>query len=181
MNSIHSIVERGAERVFQEASLQPPLQPPFFFDDLVVALCILWGLVGVVVAVFVPWLKRRDARAKQRLDLLAASIERPEIDAQVRSQVLRTLAMEHESSGPLHRLMSSSFWMNLMFGLGWLLFVGALGCALLMWLSEDSDAEYALFFAVGGLAILSLPIALRELGLRKVSPAATSGRADSSR
>jgi len=179
MNSVHSIVERGAERVFQQVSFQPPV----FFDDLVVALCILCvlcGLVGVVVAVFVPWLKRRDARAKQRLDLLAASIERPEIDAQVRSQVLRTLAMEHESVGLLHRLMSSSFWVNLTFGLGWLLFVGALGCALLMWLSDDSDAENALYFAVGGLAILSLPIALRELGLRKASPAATSGRADSS-
>ena len=179
MNSVHSIIERGAERVFQEASLLPPL----FFDDLVVALCILCvlcGLVGVVVAIFVPWLKRRDARAKQRLDLLAASIERPEIDAQVRSQVLRTLAMEHESVGPLHRLMSSSFWVNLTFGLGWLLFVGALGCALLLLLSDDSDAYNALFFAVGGLAILSLPIALRELGLRKASPSATSGRADSS-
>ncbi len=60
------------------------------------------------------------------------------------------------------------------------MFIGSLGVSLLMWLSDDSDAENALFFAVAGLAILSLPIALRELGLRKSLPSAPTGKTESS-
>ena len=137
------------------------------------------ALAGVVVAILVPWLIRRDARARRRLELLGESLKNQQLDAETRSQILSVLAKEHHE-GRLRFLLDPGFWQRCTFGFGWLLFIGSLGISLLMWLSEDSDAEYGLFFAVGGLAILSLPIALRELGLRKTLPSAQTGKTESS-
>ena len=177
MISANSMIVSGAGRAWQDIAYQVSHSGPYSADWILLlcVLCVVCGLVGVAAAIFVPWLRRRDARAKQRLDLLAASLEGPEVDAQARSQVLLTLTREAEMSASAR----SSFWTRLMFGFGWLLFVFSLGVTLVMWWANDRESENAFLFALGGLAILSLPIALRELGMRKPRSSANVDRMDS--
>jgi hypothetical protein len=138
---------------------------PVTFDEFATIGLVIAAL-GIIIAIVVPWLIRRDARARHRLELLGESLKNQQLDAQTRSQILSVLAKEH-NEGRLRFLKDPGFWQRCTFGFGWLVFIGSLGVSLLLWLSDDPDAENGLFFAVGGLAIFSLPIAMRELAAFK--------------
>ena len=136
-------------------------------DDLA-AIGLMIAAIGATIAILVPWLRRRDARAKQRLDLLGESLKNPQLNAHTRSQILSVLAKEHESSR-LHFLKNTAFWQRLMFGGGWLAFVFCGGMALLAWtdLVPRQIANEALVYSLMGLAAMSLPLAMRELAAFK--------------
>lgn len=73
------------------------------------AISLVIAAVGIIIAIIVPWLIRRDALLKQRLDLLGESLKNPQLDAQTRSQILSVLAKEHEP-GRRHFLKNPAFW-----------------------------------------------------------------------
>jgi hypothetical protein len=141
------------------------------------AIGLMIAAMGTTIAILVSWLRRRDARAKQRLDLLDKSLENPQLDAQTRNLILSVLANEHESSR-LHFLKNTAFWQRLVFAGGWLAFVFCGGMALLSWSGVVylRIADEALVYSLMGLAVMSLPIAMRELALkvRRVSRERTS-------
>ncbi|MFT4515079.1 MAG: hypothetical protein ACI89X_001213 [Planctomycetota bacterium] len=129
----------------------------------------LIAAAGVVIAIFVPWLKRRDARAKQRLDLLGESLESPQLDPGTRNQILSVLAKEHEAK--LGFLSNRAFWQRMFFGGGWLMFIVCSGMAALSWsgVVDHKVASEALVGALTGLAVASLPFAMREMTTRQVA------------
>ena len=90
-------------------------------DDIAVV-GVLMAVFGSTLALVGPFLKRRAARQKQRLDILEESLKHPNLDAQTRDEILRVLTREHEAPG-LSFLGKSAFWQKLVFGGGWLAFV----------------------------------------------------------
>lgn len=128
------------------------------------------AVIAITLGIIVPWLSRRDARVKQRLDLLGESLKNPQLEAQVSRQILLVLAKEHQSSR-LHFLKSPVFWQRLVFGGGWLMFVFCGGMAALSWggLVDHGIAREALVYALLGLAVASLPFAMREISSRQAA------------
>ena len=136
-------------------------------DDFA-AIAVLFVVLACTVAIAAPWLSRRNARVKQRLDLLQQALEHPQLDAQTRRQILAVLANEHQSS-KLGALLSGVFWQRLVFGGAWLMFVFC-GCvAFFSWsgIVPQHIGSEALVFSLMGLAVASLPFAMRELSSRQ--------------
>lgn len=151
---------------------------PVTFDDFATIGLVIAAL-GIIIAIVVPWSIRRDARAKQRLDLLGESLKNPQLDAQTRSQILSVLAKEHES-GRLHFLKNPVFWQRLVFGGGWLAFVFFGGMALLSWIGVVSHQflSESMVYSFMGLVMMSLPVAMRELAAFKTRSASREGPAE---
>ncbi len=136
-------------------------------DDFA-AIAVLFVVLACTVAIAAPWLSRRNARVKQRLDLLQQALEHPQLDAQTRRQILTVLANEHQSR-KLGALLRGAFWQRLVFGGAWLMFVFCGGMALLSWsgIVPRHIGSEALVFSLMGLAVASLPFAMRELSTRQ--------------
>lgn len=138
------------------------------YDELA-AFGVLLVVLGSTVAIAGPWLRRRDARAKQRLDLLEESLQHSQLDPGTRNQILSVLAKEHEAK--LGFLANRAFWQRMIFGGGWLMFVVCSGMAILSWsgMVHRQIANGALAGALVGLAVSSLPFAMREMSSRQVA------------
>lgn len=136
-----------------------------------------WGfsLAGILLIVFVAALivvttvlltsmRRRSRRAAtQHLDVLKKALEHPQLDAETRARLLATM-VEQQTRRPLGFLTRSSFWLSACFVVGWLLMiingVGALLTELQV--LRSFKLEPLLVMGVSGLALVTLPIALRE-------------------
>jgi hypothetical protein len=136
--------------------------------DEIAAFAVFVLLVGAVLAAVLSVVGRRDARIRQRLTLLQQALEHPQLDAATRSQILSVLAKEHETS-KLQFLKSANFWHRFVFGGGWLVFVFFGGIALLAMsnILPQQTAQLAIAWSLCGFAVLTLPLALRELLRRK--------------
>lgn len=145
-------------------------------SDDIAAIGVLVVVLSSTVALVGPWLKRRSRLQQQRLDILQESLQHPTLDAETRRQILRVVAREHEASA-LSFLGRASFWQKLVFGGGWLAFVFCGGMALLSWsgLIRRHIADEAVVCSLVGLAIASVPIAMRELTARRPEANARSG------
>ncbi len=133
------------------------------------------GVCGIVVAitflrVLAGWHRDRSQVRMRRYELLAESLRDPGLDAATRADLLRVLAHDHR--GWLWRaLRSPGLWKVLWSGCGWLLFVlfsamvGMQACGLR--LVPGNGLAVLVFPAAVGFAMLSLPLALRELARRE--------------
>lgn len=138
------------------------------YDDLA-AIGVLLAVLGSTIAIVGPWLSRRNARAKQRLDLLEESLQHPQLDPETRNQILSVLTKEHDAKFGL--LANGALWRRMIFGGGWLVFVVCSGMAVLSWsgMVHRQIANGALAGALVGLAVSSLPFAMREMSSRQVA------------
>lgn len=118
------------------------------------------GMVAPLVWLVIAW-RRSRVRARQELDLerlaaLKAAIERGVLRESDRDRVLEALAGRLPGAPPAVRLQPWQ-WCA---GLGWVL--GFVGIGL--WAIADRDARsVGTVMALGGLGLLTLPLALREL------------------
>jgi hypothetical protein len=132
----------------------------------------LCGLLFVLWAIFAA--NRREAAAKQRrLDALLGALGDPAVDPATRAELLRTLAREHRGfRGWLwDKVGNPVLWRMLWFSAGWILMVFAatmlaLHVAGIARLSSDGLPSAFLALA-GGFAIVTLPMARREVARRE--------------
>lgn len=130
------------------------------------------GLLFVLWAIFAA--HRREAVAKQRrLDALLGALGDPAVDPATRAELLRTLAREHRGFGGWlrDRLGNPRLWRVLWFSAGWILLVFAatmlaLHVAGIARLSAEGLPSAFLALA-GGFAIVTLPMAWREVARRE--------------
>ena len=129
------------------------------------------GSLALIVGGFVLSLSLASSRHKERmrrLALLEAELQRPDLDAATRRELLQALVQQERRWSWLR---NPSLWGKLWFGAGWILFVFAGGMLLLDYLNVQSLGEKRSLIAAAicGLAMLSLPLGLAELRRRAVA------------
>ena len=137
------------------------LLPMLLFGGLVVgAIILLMSLRG-----------RSRSGAARRLEVLERALEHPELDAETRAQLVATM-VEHQTRRPLGFLFRSSFWLSACFVVGWLLMiVNGVGALLIeLELLRSFKLEGPLMLGAVGVALVTLPIALREFSDRVRQP-----------
>jgi len=132
---------------------------------------LLGGVVVSLILLISSFSRHRAARRGQRLTMLQQALEYPQLDPQTRNQILRVLT--EEQRGGLRFLFTVAFWERLLFAVGWLMFLLFGG----RWIGAQLDVfsryqmDMCLVFGLLGLALMSLPIAMREFvrGSRNVA------------
>lgn len=121
------------------------------------------GLVVGVIILLMSLRGRSRSGATRRLEVLERALEHPELDAETRAQLVATM-VEHQTRRPLGFLFRSSFWLSACFVVGWLLMiVNGVGVLLTeLELLHAFKLDALLVMGVAGLALATLPIALRE-------------------
>jgi len=121
-------------------------------------------VLGVGVIILLTSLRGRSrSGAARRLEVLEKALEHPELDAETRAQLVATM-VEHQTRRPLGFLSRSSFWLSACFVVGWLLMiVNGVGALLIeLELLHAFKLDALLVMGVAGLALATLPVALRE-------------------
>lgn len=133
------------------------------FDDIV-ALGVFLLIALLATMAFGIGSARRHRTARQRLDVLGDALQRPDLDAETRRNILRVVTDEHEASR-LQFLRRPAFWRGATFAVGWMMFLfcGGMSLAAGMDLIDDSVTDQAIPAALLGLGLLTLPVALREV------------------
>jgi hypothetical protein len=125
--------------------------------------------------------QRRHEIGTRRLELIAEALRAPTLDAAARTELLRVLANQQEGivGWIWRRLQNPTVWKVLWFGCGWLAMLLS-GAALLIHAFSSSfgwspinryDLPGFVMATVAGFAMVTLPLALREL-LRRERAAA---------
>ena len=124
---------------------------------------LLGGLVLGVIVLLMSLRGRSRSGAARRLAVLEKALEHPELDAETRAQLVATM-VEHQTRRPLGFLFRSSFWLSACFVVGWLLMiVNGVGALLIkLELLHAFKLDALLVMGVAGLALATLPVALRE-------------------
>lgn len=135
-------------------------------------LLLVFGGFAVTAIVWTAGSSRRLAMRRRRLDLLEQGLQHPDLDAATRAELLRVLARDQRAGvfAALGRLLSSgACWRVVWYGSGWLMFVvgGCLLAARAMSLVPGPNPQIVLPMAITGFAVLTLPLALSELGRRR--------------
>lgn len=132
-------------------------------DEDVLFVGFLTAAIGMLMAVVM----RQQKVEQRRLDVVAAALQRPELDPALRQQLIDALSKRSRPSQFLAQLFSWTFWQKALFAVGWFLFV-VLGGALALGafgIVRGIDSDLAIGMVIG-LAMMSLPRALEELKLR---------------
>lgn len=133
-------------------------------------LCLVFGLpaIGGLWSLVMQAAKRRHQLRMQRLQLLQEALRHPQLDEATRRQVLDVLGSEHPRL-PMAVLLRAGYILFLC--IAWLMFFGGGVAWILSELQNWSwrDQEPAMFATIVGFALLTLPVAVRELLRRERS------------
>lgn len=136
-------------------------------------LCLVFGLpaIGGLWSVLMQAAKRRHQLRMQRLQLLQEALRHPQLDEATRRQMLEVLGSEHRL--PMAMLLRLGYIAFL--SVAWLLFLVGGVCWILGQVQGWSwrDMEESMVATIVGFALLTLPMAVRELLRRDRSAAAT--------
>lgn len=132
------------------------------------------GFFAVIASmVFGAAARRRRATEmdQRRIDLIEKGLQDPTLDAATRAHLLRSLADERiEVPSALWRLVTgAAFWRGLWFGTGWMIFVVGTGLLVAEALDFTRGLNEPITIAATllGFAMLTLPLGLRELQVRR--------------
>jgi hypothetical protein len=128
--------------------LMLPAVGMFRTNDAVIAIGVVAMVLGAL-CVFV-WLRLRNRVEARRLDLLEAALRNPGLDREVQRELVQALQPKPRRTG---------------FVLGW--FGAFAGVAWLCTEPRGDELTAAVVLTVLAFAMLTLPLALRELELRK--------------
>ena len=146
-----------------------------------IALLLMFGgpAIAVLMIMFARVGKNRDRLHVTRLQVLQEALRHPALDERTRAELTRVLADDYRRE---HGSFGERFgrWLRaghvLLLACGWLLLVGGVGA----WISFEAfgmsrNVEPAIIATIAGIALVTLPLALRELlGRRDRSAAAPS-------
>ena len=134
-----------------------------------VLVCVVGSFVFAVLSWFASRHKRAMELRNRRFELLAESLRDPNLEAGTRAEILRALARDHQGfRGWLwQRLQNPMVWRVLWFGSGWITMLIS-GAVLVMHATrlsrlDNYDVPPTVVCAVIGFAMVTLPLALREL------------------
>lgn len=139
-------------------------------DGRTVAL--LFGLMSFTFVLLTVWLSARSKPhdvQKKRLQVLDKALGHQDLDPATKAEILRVLADEQRATGGARVPEGASWWGQLWFGAGWVLFVVG-GCMLGAGAADlvaDVSTKTYLPMTITGFAMLTLPMALRELMARR--------------
>jgi hypothetical protein len=137
-------------------------------------------MVGMILVAVASGRRRRETAVDQRrLDLLEQALQHPSLDEATRAELLQVLA--HPRGAPEQQPAAAAtrkgdWWHLVWYGPGWILFVLG-GCMLgahALSLAPGVDLKTYLPMTITGFAILTLPLALRELQVRRHHPQAAN-------
>jgi hypothetical protein len=131
---------------------------------LVMSAC---AVAFVLIAVVAAGRRRQTDLRRQRLDVLAAALRDPTIDAATRGELARALLREQRGAiGWLwHQLQKPILWRVLWFGTGWIALIlsaTVVAMASAGWM-RGVDRTAVLLVLAASFAMVTLPLALREL------------------
>lgn len=140
----------------------------------ILILCLFFGLpaIGGMWSVLMQTAKRRHQLRMQRLQLLQEALRHPQLDEGTRRRVLEVLGSEHPRL-PMAVLLRAGYIAFLC--IAWLMFFAG-GVA---WILSEvqnwgwREEEPAMVATIAGFALLTLPMAVRELLRRERSATAT--------
>lgn len=132
-----------------------------------IALVVLGGLVMSGLG---AWINNRHKERMERLSLLAKALDRQDLDATTRRDLLSVLRDDH-GAGFLAR---PDWWSRVAFGAGWVTLLISGGMALLHYLGVVwTGYEVTLPLCLVAIAVMTVPSALAEL-VRRQRAAASS-------
>jgi len=144
---------------------------------IMVTMVIGLPVLGLLTAALLQAGKRRHQVRVQQLQVLQRALEHPALDERTRADLTRLLADDHRRKhGPLGVRVGR--WLRvghvLLLACGWLLLIGGIG----FWIASDAlelpsrNTQPAIAAMIVGIALVTLPLALRELlGRRERKPA----------
>jgi hypothetical protein len=141
------------------------------------ALPFVLALVSYLGKLWMVGLNQQHELKLARLQVLAESLRQPQLDEQVRKQVAELLAEEHRLAGSWRR---SGGWLGVLqalaLGTGWFLMVVGGGYCALAWSTglPFGLRDPAILAAMTGLAMVTLPTALREMLGRRLATASAA-------
>lgn len=124
------------------------------------------GFVTMGIGVLAAVVTRQQKVEQQRLQVIQAALQRPELDPALRQQLIDALAKRSRPSQLLAHLLTVRFWQKAMFAVGWMMFLVMGGAFLLGQLDLVRVPSDIAIGMLVGLALMSLPRALEELKLR---------------
>ena len=137
------------------------------------------GFAVMVVALLLSTATSRRKKVVEldhrRLDLLERALQHPSLDEATRAELLQVLAnprgQAHEPSARPPRKLGD-WWHLIWYGSAWILFVvgGCMLAAHALSLTPGLDVRTFLPMTITGFAMLTLPLALRELRVRGQHP-----------
>lgn len=120
------------------------------------------GVIGILAWVVVSAVNGRRDRDRERLAVLDKALDRPDLDTEMRRELLTTLSRERDRS-PLSFLRRGSFWRTSCFAIGWVTLFICGGIALLTVMGVTyAPYEATLTPCVFALALMTLPTAIGE-------------------
>ena len=133
------------------------------FWSQVAAVIAIISVIGGVLAMVLNRVAATSVR-RRRLDVLEKALQHGSLDDATRQQLLQVLAREAGGGW----ITKPGVWARLSFGAGWIMFVIS-GGMLLLWMTDviryiDDDVVFG--FALLGLALMTLPLGLREFARR---------------
>lgn len=143
---------------------------------LLFSFCSFFFMLATMVLSGVARRRKDAALDHRRIDLLEKALQHPSLDDATRTELLQVLA--HGGGRPhpppvAEATRRGDWWHLLWFGPGWVLFVVG-GCMLgahALSLAPGVDLKTFLPMTITGFAVLTLPMALRELRVRRDHPA----------
>lgn len=143
-------------------------------------ICLSSFVVMIVTVILTNGAKRRQQEhelERRRLDVLQEALQRPTLDAAMRAELSRIAqASAGSSRAPAGTALRTGDWWHLLwFGPGWVLFVvgGCMLAADTLDLVTGVSTKTFLPMTITGFAMLTLPMALRELTARRDRATAT--------
>ncbi|MBM4060938.1 MAG: hypothetical protein FJ265_07555 [Planctomycetes bacterium] len=141
--------------------------------EMTLVFCFGLPVIALIVGLLVARSGRGHALRMKRLQVLQEALRHPQLDDATRRELLAVLGQEHRrgSAGRLARFGYAAF-----LGVSWLMFVaGGAG-----WIYSEfvdlrwRDAEPFIVLTIAGFALLTLPVAVRELLGRGRTPSPAS-------
>lgn len=133
--------------------------------DEIIAVVAIGSSACFGIAIGTAAIMVRHKTAMARLEALRDALRHPSLDESTRAELLRALTHDR---GRWQFMLRPELWRRLWFGAGWLLLLicGGMWLLGLMGLARGMDDESMAVSALLGLAMLSLPLGLRELAHR---------------
>lgn len=138
-------------------------------SEYIVATASVCAVAFSTIVISTMYIQRRFESRKKRLEVLEKVLDRADLDAETRQELLRSLADDEAGEKPF--FLQPTFWQKAAFGVGWMSFLLCgglllLGTAGIIYLP---DAEFVAPMALIGLGLMTLPVALRDFGRRSLA------------
>lgn len=142
-------------------------------DDNVIGLTLVLVPMALAFTALMVWMTNRQKLREERLKVLQKALDLPTLDDGTRRQVLDVLSLEQRRAADFWRNSAAFFrrWVpRASVAVGWVMLVFCGGMWTMLWMTDNHRGDFQLVaFAMLGLVLVSLPMALREFDRRSAN------------